>query len=98
MCIVGFASRRCASDDNWEDPDVSQCRSVEQIRLEAQAREVERIVSNLLSADSRDLTITFNPEVVLSIGTQLEEITNTTRPLVPKDVASSANTLETVVE
>ena len=77
---------------------MSQCRSVEQIRLEAQAREVERIVSNLLSADSRDLTITFNPEVVLNIGIQLGEITNTTRPLVPKDVASSANTLETVVE
>jgi len=71
---------------------------VEQIRLEAQAREVERIISNLLSTDNRDLTITFNPEVLVSIGTQLGEITNTTHPLVPRDIISSANTLETVVE
>ena len=77
---------------------MSECRSVEQIRLEAQAREVERIVLNLLSAGSRDLTIAFNPDVVVNIGTQLGEITNTTRPLVPRDLSSSASTLEIVVE
>ena len=76
---------------------MSDCRSVELIRLEAQAREVERIIFNLLSTDNRDLTIIFNPEVVLSIGTQLGDITNTTHPLVPKDISSAANTLETIV-
>ena len=47
--------------------------------------------------DDRDLTETFMPEVVVDIANELNEITNTSTPLLPNDVTSTANTLDIII-
>ena len=37
------------------------------------------------------------PEVVEDIADELQEITNTTRPILPNDVSSAANTLGDII-
>ena len=77
---------------------MSQCRTVEQIRLEMRAEELADIVENRFVNEDRDLTQTFMPEVVEDIADELQEITNTTQPLLPNDVSSAANTLDSIIE
>ena len=76
---------------------MSQCRTVEQLRLEMRAEELASLVQNRFVNESRDLTQTFMPEVVENIADELQEITNTTQPLLPNDVSSAANTLDTII-
>jgi len=82
----------------WAFPDVSQCRTIEQIRLELRAEELINLVENLFVNDDRDLTQSFMPEVVEDIADKLQEITNTTQPLLPNDVSSAANTLDAIIK
>ena len=95
-CSVGLTTRLCISDDNWADPDVTMCRTVEQARLADQAAEIQRIADNILSTTTRDLTITYDPQVVVNIADELGNITNTT--LVPNDASSTADTLDIIVK
>ena len=76
---------------------MSQCRTVEQIRLETRAEELVDIVEGRFSAEDRDLTQMFMPESVVDIADELQEITNTTQPLLPNDVSSAATTLDAII-
>ena len=96
--VSGFATRRCLDPGQWGSPNVSQCRTVEQIRLEMRAEELVNLVDNIFVDDDRDFTETFMPEIVEDIANELQEITNTTQPLLPNDVSSAANTLDAIIE
>ena len=61
------------------------------------AGELSKLVDSIFVNDDRDLTQTFMPEVVEDIADELQEITNTTRPILPNDVASAANTLGDII-
>ena len=94
---IGFAYRQCDQNGDWQSPNVSQCQTVEQIRLQERAKELSTLVENTFVDDNRDLTQVFMPEVVVDIANELNEITNTTTPLLPNDVASTANTLDIII-
>ena len=70
---------------------------MEQIRLQARAKELDRLIENIFSSDERDLTQVFMPELVVDIANDLNEIINTEAPLLPKDAASTANTLNIII-
>ena len=91
-----MTTRLCVGVDNWAEPDVSMCRSVEQIRLADQALEIQIIADNILSTTTRDLTVMYDPQVVANIADDLGNITNTT--LVPNDASSTADTLDIIVK
>ena len=97
VCILGIATRQCNQNGEWEAPDVSECRTVEQIRLEMRAEELNTLVENVFVSDDRDFTEVFMPEVVVDIADELNEITNTSTPLLPNDVTSTANTLDIII-
>ena len=81
----------------WEAPVVTDCRTVEQIRLEMRAEQLNTLVANMFVGDDRDLTEDFMPEIVVEIADELNEITNTSTPLLPNDVTSTANTLNIII-
>ena len=95
--LLGFATRQCDQDGNWEAPNVTDCRTVEQIRLETRAEELNTLVASAFVQDDRDLTENFMPEVVVDIADELNEITDTSTPLLPNDVTSTANTLNIII-
>ena len=95
--LLGIATRQCGENGDWEAPDVTQCRTVEQIRLEMRAEELNALVANMFVGDDRDLTENFMPEVVVDIADELNEITNTSAPLLPNDVTSTVNTLDIII-
>ena len=98
LCIVvGIATRKCNNNGNWENSDVLQCQTVEQIRLEMRAEELNTLVSNIFVDEERDLTQAFMAEVVVDITNELSSITNTSAPLLPSDVMSATNTLNIVI-
>ena len=72
------------------------CRTVEQVRLADQAAEIQLIASNILSTTTRDLTVVYDPQVVVNIVDELGNITNTT--LVPNDASTTADTLDIIVK
>ena len=61
------------------------------------AEQLNALVENMFVGDDRDLTETFMPEVVVDIADELNEITNTSTPLLPNDVTSTANTLDIII-
>jgi len=77
---------------------VSQCRTIEQVRLEMRAEELAILVGNTFVNEDRDLTQTFMPEVLEDVADELLEAANTTQPLLPNDVSSVANTLDDILE
>ena len=76
---------------------MSECQTVEQIRLEMRAEELNDLVANMFIDDDRDLTETFMPEVIVEIADDLNAITDTSNPLLPNDVTSTANTLNIII-
>ena len=97
ILYIGLATRQCISDGEWASPNVSQCQTVEQIRLMERATELSDLVNNIFRADERDLTQMFMPEVVVEIADDLGAITNSTQPILPRDVTSTAETLNVVI-
>ena len=75
---------------------MSLCRTVEQVRLADQAAEIQRIADNILSTTTRDLTVMYDPQVVVNIADELGNITDTT--LVPNDASTTADTLDIIVK
>ena len=61
------------------------------------AEELNILVANTFVDEDRDLTETFMPEVVVDIADELNDITNTSTPLLPNDVTSTANTLNIII-
>ena len=70
---------------------------MEHIRLQARAVVLNALVENTFVNNDRDLTQVFMPEDVADIANQLNEITNTSNPLLPNDVTSTANTLDIII-
>jgi len=89
--------RNCSKNGKWDTPNVSNCTTIEQIRLEMIAKELVSLVDSIFINEDENLTQTFMPEVVEDIANELQEITNTTQPLLPNDVSSAANTLDAIV-
>lgn len=81
----------------WGDPDVSNCTTVEQIRLASQITDVERIVSNILNTATRDLTENLEPEILTDIANGLSVVTNTSTAIVPNDLNQTDQTLGSIV-
>ena len=69
---------------------------MEQVRLADQAAEIQLIANNILSTSNRDLTVMYDPQVVVDIAGELGNITNTT--LVPNDASTTADTLGIIVK
>ena len=61
------------------------------------AEELNDLVASVFVDDNRDLTETFMPEIVVDIADELNDITNTSAPLLPNDVTSTANTLNIII-
>ena len=61
------------------------------------AEELNNLVASIFVNDDRDLTQTFMQETLLEIADELNDITNTSTPLLPNDVASTANTLNSII-
>ena len=61
------------------------------------AEELNDLVASVFVDEDRDLTQTFMPEVVVDIADELNDITNTSAPLLPNDVTSTANTLNIII-
>ena len=79
---------------------MSECQSVEHIRLEIRAEELNILVINTFVNEERDLTQTFMPEVVVGIADELSNITNTSNTsthLLPNDVMSATNILNVII-
>lgn len=95
--FVGFATRECVDARQWGAPNVSQCQTVEQIRLLMRAEELSDLVDDIFSSDDRDLTLMFEPEILVDITDDLEDITNTSQPILPNDVNSATETLSIVL-
>ena len=99
MCtVIGYATRHCLNNGQWGSPNVSECRTVEQIRLEMRTEELFRVVKNRFVNEDRDLTQPFIPETFVDIVNEQQEISNTTQPLLPNDLSSTANTLDHIIE
>ena len=96
--ITGLATRECIDTDVWANPNVSECTTVEQIRLGSQIRDVERIVANIISNETRDLTETFDSQLVVNVAVELRIVTNSSIPLVPNDVNQTDSTLDSIVK
>jgi len=86
--------RNCSQNGQWNAPDVSNCSTAEQRMLETRAKKLVNLVNN----EDKNLTQAFIPEEVEDIADELQEITNTTQPLLPNDVSSAANTLDALIE
>ena len=97
MICIGFATRVCVSERQWGAPNVSECQTVEQIRLLMRAEELDQLVNDIFTAEDRDLTQTFESEVIVEITDDLADITNTTQPILPNDVNSATETLNIVL-
>ena len=61
------------------------------------AEELNDLVASVFVDEDRDLTETFMPEIVVDIADELNDITNTSAPLLPNDVTSTANTLNIII-
>jgi len=96
--FTGLAARKCVGIDKWTDPDVSNCITIEQIRLRSQIKNVEHIVDNILSNNTRDLTERFDSQLIVKIAGELNIATNTLIPLFPNDVIQTVNTLKSIVK
>ena len=97
LTCIGFATRLCVSERQWGAPNVSECQTVEQIRLLMRAEELDELVNAIFTSDDRDLTQTFESEVIVEITDDLADITNTTQPILPNDVSSASETLNIVL-
>ena len=62
------------------------------------AEELVRVVKNRFVNEDRDLTQLFIPEAFVDIVNEQQEITNTTQPLLPNDLSSTAKTLDHIIE
>ena len=98
FCYAGFARRTCISERMWGAPNVSQCQTVEQIRLRMRAEELSDLVNNVFESEDRDLTQTFEPEIIVDITEDLEAVTNTSQPILPNDLTSASETLNIVLQ
>ena len=96
--FTGLAARKCVGIDKWTDPDVLNCITIEQIRLRSQIKNVEHIVDNILSNNTRDLTERFDSQLIVKIAGELNIATNTLIPLFPNDVIQTVNTLKSIVK
>ena len=61
------------------------------------AEELNDLVASAFVDDDRDLTETFMPGIVVDIADELNDVTNTSTPLLPNDVTSTASTLNIII-
>jgi len=63
------------------------------------AKELSNLVNSTFSAEDRDMTVMFMPELIVEIASELDEITNNSesQPLLPNDISSSAITLDIIL-
>ena len=65
------------------------------------AEELSNLVISTFSAEDRDMTVMFMPELIVEIAIELDKITNNSEsqplPLLPNDITSSAITLSIIL-
>jgi len=63
------------------------------------AEQLSNLVNSTFSAEDRDMTVMFMPELLVEIAVELHEITNNfeSQPLLTNDITSSAITLSVIL-
>ena len=65
------------------------------------AEELSNLVNSKFSAEDRDMTVMFMPELIVEIAIELDKITNNSEsqplPLLSNDITSSAITLSIIL-
>ena len=96
IIITGSATRECVDRNSWTDPNVSDCRTIELLRLQRQARRLSESVQN--DSDTRTARMTDPVEMLLSITADTHDIINTTAPILPNDIPVILDILREVLE
>lgn len=95
---IGHATRECGNNNSWETPNVSQCRTIELIRLQAQARNLS---NTLQQNDQKSMAMkndtVENLEMLLSITADTNNVINSTYPILPSDIRSVVDILRSVL-
>lgn len=96
---IGNATRECVNNNSWETPNVSQCRTIELIRLQAQARNLSNSSqqNGQKSMAMKNDTVE-NLEMLLSITADTNNVINSTYPILPSDICSVVNILRNVLK
>ena len=98
MCIqTGLTTRACIGTNSWAAPNVSQCKTIELMNLQDQARNLLSTVKTIKTTKS--LHQHFNVlDTLISITVVLKTTINTTIPLLPNDIPVIVNILETILK
>ena len=100
IIIAGSATRECVDHNSWADPNVSECRTIELLKLRRQARLLSESVqndSNTRAARTRRMR-TDPVEMLLSITADTHDIINTPVPILPNDIHVILDILREVLE
>ena len=78
--------------------NVSQCHTVEIVKLSDRVSELNDILSSNTNDSSRDLTIIFDITEVQIISDELAMLTNETeKPILPNDLDTTNNIVNTLI-
>ena len=97
MFIAGLAYRRCLSNAEWDEVvNVSQCYTIELIPLNDRMNELQEI----FNANMDNYTIDLSD--IMEMQAMSEELVMTTdtssRPILPSDLNTTNNILNTIIE
>ena len=93
-----MATRECIDGKSWTAPNVSQCRSIELLRLRRQARNLANTVQNNSNTTTRRNMADDPAEMLLNITADTRDVINTTIPILPNDIPIILDILKEVLE
>ena len=104
--IIGNASRECISDNDWAAPNVSQCSTTAFTLFQTQLNEILENITNERkpndipgSSTSVNTTEAFDPlGTLINVTTEIIDTMNTTIPILPNDISTIVNILETILK
>ena len=97
MSITGLAYRRCLPNAEWDEAvNVSQCYTIEMISLNDRVSELQEILNTNMNNYTIDL---FDIMEMQAVTDEVAMTTNTSlRPILPSDLATINNILNTIIE
>ena len=93
-----MATRECVDGNSWAAPNVSQCRTIELLRLRRQARNLANTVQNNSDTMARRNMADDPVEILLNITADTHDVINTTIPILPNDIPIILDILKEVLE
>ena len=97
MSITGLAYRRCLPNSEWDEAvNVSQCYTIEMISLNDRVSELQEILNANMNNYMIDMFDIMEMQAVID---EVAMTTNTSlRPILPSDLATINNILNTIIE